>query len=105
MSAYICSMVATIFVVLVVDVEVSICSMYLILFLRFSSLKLKAWNMSRISTGFDDTFGSSLCGAVPFYFRIVDMCGSFLALAADPMTKTNFASSSFAISWRACSLA
>ena len=37
-------------------------------------------------------------------FLILDMCGSFLAFAAAPMTKVNFASSSWAIIWRACSL-
>ena len=40
----------------------------------------------------------------PFVFLILDMCGSFLAFAAAPKTKVNFASSSWAIILRACSL-
>jgi hypothetical protein len=42
--------------------------------------------------------------ATRFRFGILrdDMCGSLLALFADPITNTNFASSSFAMVWRAC---
>jgi hypothetical protein len=54
-----------------------------------------------MSTGFGDTVvvvsGCSGCDPSPFYFRIVDMCGNFLAFEAAPMTNTNFASRSFAI--------
>lgn len=42
---------------------------------------------------------------VPRCFLIVDRCGSFLAFCADPRTKTNLASRSFAIYCMVCSLA
>jgi hypothetical protein len=35
----------------------------------------------------------------------LDMCGNFFAFVAAPITKTNFASRSLAMDWRACSLA
>jgi hypothetical protein len=51
--------------------------------------------------------GSGSSGYVPspLAFRILDMCGSFLAFVAAPITKTNFASRSLAIVWSACSRA
>ena len=47
---------------------------------------------------------SSGCVVSPFVFLILDMCGSFLAFAAAPITNVNLASSSCAMIWRACSL-
>ena len=62
-----------------------------------------------MSTGFGESVlcvsVCSGCGPSPLYFRIVDMCGSFLAFEAAPITKTNFASKSLAIVCNACSLA
>ena len=111
MSAFIWSMVATILVVFVVWVLVSSCSMYLILFLRFSSLKLYAYKMSRRSIGVGEgfeavvaVFASAGDVAVPRAFRIVDKCGSFFAFCADPSTKTNLLSKSSALYCNARSL-
>jgi hypothetical protein len=66
--------------------------------------------MSRTSTGVGEaghaaSVGGVSSGCIPFPLCILrdDMCGSLLALFADPITNTNFASSSFAMVWRACS--
>jgi hypothetical protein len=65
--------------------------------------------MSNMSTGVGESVvlisGISGLSPSPFVFRIFDMCGSFLAFYAAPITNTNFASRSLAMVWRACSLA
>ena len=62
-----------------------------------------------MSTGFGEgvlvVSVSSGCAPSPLCFLIVDMCGSFFAFEAAPITKTNFASKSLAIVCSACSLA
>ncbi len=60
--------------------------------------------MSSTSTGFGDAGqaassggDSSNCEPGSRCFRIVDMCGSFLAFVAEPNTNTNFYSNSLAM--------
>ena len=99
MSICICRIAVTSLVVLVVDVDVSICSMVWILFLKFSILLLSACSISSTSTGFGDVGQAassggvfSICDPGSRRFLSVDTWGSFLALFADPKTKTDFCS-------------
>jgi hypothetical protein len=101
MSICSCRIAATILVLLVVVDIGSSCSMQRILFRKFSNLELSACNISSTSTGFGDVGqaasvggDSSSCDPGSRRFLSVDMWGSFLALFADPRTKTNFYSNS-----------
>jgi hypothetical protein len=76
------------------------------LFRKFSILWLSARSISSTSTGFGDVgkdvsigWHSSTCDPGSRGFLCEDMWGSFLALCADPRTKTNFCSSSLAMVW------
>ena len=89
---------------------VSSCSMYRILFRRFSTLLLRACSMSSISTGAGEVGYTASVGVVSsgVYsllrgFLRFDTCGNFFALFAEPRTNTNFAANSLAMVWRACS--
>ena len=78
---------------------ISILSKQLALYLALSILLFYADKISSRSTG----VGVACCNRVsafvllsPCNFLTFDMCGSFLALAAEPRIKTNFYSSSYA---------
>ena len=75
---------ATNLVCLIVYGGSSICSMHFALCLALSILVFYACRMSRRSTG---AGGSSVVSA-PRAFLVLDMCGSFLAFAADPRINT-----------------
>jgi hypothetical protein len=73
---------------------ISIFSRQLALYLAFSSLWFCAAKISSKSTG----VGVACCTVLPSpcNLLIFDICGSFLALVAEPRIKTNFYSSSCA---------
>jgi hypothetical protein len=93
-STSVCSCItdATNLVCLIVYGGSSICSMHFALCLALSILAFCADRMSRRSTG----AGGSSVASAPRAFLVLDMCGSFFALAAEPKIKTNFYSSSYA---------
>ena len=77
----------------------SILSKQLALYLALSILLFCAYRISSRSTGVGVAVVVSVSVGVvssPRSLRIFDIWGSFLALAAEPMIKTNFYSSSFA---------
>ena len=96
-SVYNLSMAVTNFVWFAVYGGISIFSRQLALYLALSILLFYVIKISRRSTG---AGGSSGIGVAflpsPRSLRILDMCGSFFALAAEPKIKTNFYSSSCA---------
>jgi hypothetical protein len=101
-------MAATIFVCDAVYGGISIYSMHLALYLAFSILWFWAASISRRSTGAGGSSGVAWSVFVvpsPRSLRILDMCGSFLDLAAEPRINTNFYSSSYASYWSLVSLA
>ena len=66
--------------------------MHFALCFALSNFVFYVYRISRRSTG---AGGSSVMSA-PRAFLVLDMCGSFLAFAAEPSIKTNFYSSSYA---------
>ena len=75
----------------------SILSIQLALYLALSSLLFCAIRISRRSTGAGGSSGAGVSVfPSPRSLRILDMCGNFFALAAEPRIKTNFYSSSVA---------
>jgi hypothetical protein len=99
-SSYSCIIDATSFVWFAVCGGISILSKQLALYLALSILLFYAAKISSRSTG----VGVACCNRVsafvlfsPCNFRILDMCGNFFALVAEPRIKTNFYSSSVAI--------
>jgi hypothetical protein len=103
-SSCIYVIVSTILVVVVMEGGVSNCSTYRILFRRLSTLELSACSMSSTSTGAGEAGnvvsvwgGSSGCDPLSRYFLRDAMCGSLLALFAEPRTNTNFCSNSLAM--------
>ena len=92
---------ATNLVCLIVYGGSSICSMHFALCFALSIFVFYVCRISRRSTG---AGGSSVVSA-PRAFLVLDMCGSFLALAAEPRIKTNFYSSSYASCCNFASLA
>ncbi len=99
-STSVCSCItdATNLVCFIVYGGSSICSMHFALCFALSIFVFYACRISRRSTG---AGGSSEVPA-PRAFLALDMCGSFLALAAEPRINTNLYSSSYA---NYCSLA
>ena len=88
--------VATIFVWFVVCGGSSILSIQLALYFALSILLFWAARMSNRSTGAGGVSVVFSVAPSPRSFLILDMWGSFLALAAEPRIKTNFYSSSVA---------
>ncbi len=110
MSICSCVIVVIILVEVVIDGGVSNCSTYRILLRRFSTLLLSACRMSSTSTGVGGAgsvvsvgVGYSGCDPLSRFFLRDAMCGSLVALFAEPRTNTNFASNSLGMVWRASS--
>ena len=85
----------------------SILSKQLALYLALSILLFCAYRISSRSTGVGVAVGVSVSVSVvssPRSLRILDVWGSFFALAAEPKIKTNFYSSSVAIYYNLVSL-
>ena len=90
------SIVATSFVWFVVYGGSSILSMQLALYFALSILLFWAARISSRSTGAGGVSVVFSVAPSPRNFLILDMWGSFFALAAEPRIKTNFYSSSYA---------
>jgi hypothetical protein len=96
-SVYNLSIAATNFVCCAVYGGISSFSRQLALYLALSILLFYANKISRRSTGAGGSSGTGVAVLPsPRSLRILDMCGSFFALAAEPKIKTNFYSSSYA---------
>ena len=96
-SVYNLSMAVTNFVWFAVYGGISIFSRQLALYLALSILLFYVIKISRRCTGAGGFSGIGVAFLPsPRSLRIFDICGSFLALAAEPRIKTNFYSSSYA---------
>ena len=107
-SVYSLRIAATNFVCVCVYGGRSIYSMHLALCLALSIFAFSVYRISRRSTGAGGSSGmawSFFALPSPRSFLAFGICGSFLALAAEPRIKTNFYSSSYASYYSLASLA